>query len=389
MLAVEAPDPLSGTSLFDYDGRMPPKVFDIDWQHVDYRRLARFLAEQEGEEPLHWEAKADGRERLGPHAIRKSVCGFANSHDGGYLIVGAENDGRAWRIVGLDHPPRGELGSWLDRVIRDGLRPSPRYEIRVLRRIHPKVAIVAVEPVAEPPCITNSGSVYVRTAGTTGPVQDPAEMARLFARGEAARASTEVRARRIARDLFDGAPEMPLGSALLTLGVASTGAVTDRASRLFMPAFGEEMLAMARRLLYGHSQLRMPGLMFGQGSLTAFWHSSDDKGRVLQVRWNGSAGLAFSREYDDMGAEFVVGSGRNWIKQMWTAASRLLISFGEYGQAHIAINVRRRHPGSGVIPPPIEIRRWHALGAPNDEMVDSIMRELRRALGDAVWEGEA
>lgn len=99
--------------------------------------VAEFLGEADKDEGLTWEAKADRKgEALSPRAIRKAACAFANSRDGGLILVGAtfdESSGK-WTLPGLLQPPKGSLKSWLDSVIQDGVRPLLRYESRSLTR---------------------------------------------------------------------------------------------------------------------------------------------------------------------------------------------------------------------------------------------------------------
>ena len=81
------------------------------------------MAEAE-DEPLLWEAKAT---RINPGDVRKQVCGFANSHEGGYLILRADRPVRdqPWDTPG--HVFGGEPTTWISNVIREeGVRPLPR-----------------------------------------------------------------------------------------------------------------------------------------------------------------------------------------------------------------------------------------------------------------------
>jgi hypothetical protein len=60
-------------------------IFGAAWNNLGLDDLARFLGDAEPEPPL-WEAKGV---EANPGTVRKQVCGFANSHEGGYLIIGA------------------------------------------------------------------------------------------------------------------------------------------------------------------------------------------------------------------------------------------------------------------------------------------------------------
>jgi predicted HTH transcriptional regulator len=144
--------------------------------------LQTFL-DRELEEGLTWEAKGSHEPR--PEQVRKAVSGFANAI-GGTLILGAERDGAHWRLEGAAFRG-GEGSTWLSSVI-GGLSPPPRCSIRVFPTATEGqlVALVAVEPIDVPPCMSG-GSVYVRVSGRTVPVTDPAQMRSLLERGDAAR----------------------------------------------------------------------------------------------------------------------------------------------------------------------------------------------------------
>src|SRR3954449_9609735 len=68
------------------------------------------------------------------------VCGFANSHEGAYLILGATraSDGRSeqkWRLDGVPFPD--EPTTWVTNVVGDmerGVRPRPDFDVLPWRR---------------------------------------------------------------------------------------------------------------------------------------------------------------------------------------------------------------------------------------------------------------
>jgi hypothetical protein len=63
----------------------PVTIFGVPWTELDLPDVEAFL-EQADDEPLLWEAKGT---QLDPNEVRRQVCGFANSHEGGFLILGA------------------------------------------------------------------------------------------------------------------------------------------------------------------------------------------------------------------------------------------------------------------------------------------------------------
>lgn len=64
------------------------------------------------------------------------------------------------------------------------------------------VAIVAVEPIDVPPCVSD-GSVYVRVSGQTVPVTDPTMLRSMLERGEAARKRAFDSAQSAARAVYE------------------------------------------------------------------------------------------------------------------------------------------------------------------------------------------
>jgi hypothetical protein len=82
--------------------------------------------------------------------------------------------------------PHDEPGTWVDDVV-ETIRPRPKTDSRVWELDDDcAVAVVQVEPVAVPPCMTAGGQIYERTSGKTVRVTDPLVLARLNERGTAA-----------------------------------------------------------------------------------------------------------------------------------------------------------------------------------------------------------
>lgn len=171
---------------------VPPDLFGATWDDLTLSHVDRLLADS-SEETLTWEAKSDGANQLGPQTIRKAVCGFANSERGGYLILGAELINGAYTLTGLSHPPAAELGSWVDQLVRSGMHPVPRLDHKAWSG-RPNAAIIAIDPVEEPPCLTTTGAVYIRTSGRTVPVNDSGDLARLFSLGRSFRQQRAIEA---------------------------------------------------------------------------------------------------------------------------------------------------------------------------------------------------
>jgi hypothetical protein len=153
-------------------------------------------------------------------SVVKAVCGFANSV-GGYLILGAERVESGWALTGAAFPNH-EPATWASSIIATGgVSPVPVFDAKPLRVEDGGVALVVrVEPVATPPCITASGTVYQRVSGQTLPVTDPRVMSELIQRGAAARLQTEAAAMRAAQRLLGEGPVFapPANAFALALG---------------------------------------------------------------------------------------------------------------------------------------------------------------------------
>jgi hypothetical protein len=137
--------------------------FGTPWEGVTLDVVEAFLADA-GDEGLTWEAK--GTKQPHPHSVRKHVGAFGNTV-GGFYIVGATQDGATWKLdpVSFSDEPQ----TWLSRVIRANLRPVPFFDVKSWESGKGHVAVVNADPVAEPPCMTNDGEVFVAWAVATWP----------------------------------------------------------------------------------------------------------------------------------------------------------------------------------------------------------------------------
>ena len=142
----------------------------------------RELLDDAESEPLHWEAKGIA---IKPGEVRRQICGFANSHDGGFLVLGTDVQDGAWVLDGVEFPT-DDLPSWVSSVA-EGVQPYPdgldTQPIRVDDRR--RIAVVWVPPTPTPPCNAH-GTVYERVSGRTVSVRDPLRLSQLFGRGGSA-----------------------------------------------------------------------------------------------------------------------------------------------------------------------------------------------------------
>jgi predicted HTH transcriptional regulator len=137
-------------------------IFRVPWSDVGPDDVRRFL-EDAGDEGITWEAKAaDPRKpdaRLDARVVREAACGLANAV-GGFILLGVARDKRtgAWDVPGVVIAHE-EPETWLDDVI-GSLSPRPRHDAHVWNVSEDRrLAVVRIEPVAEPPCLTPGGEI--------------------------------------------------------------------------------------------------------------------------------------------------------------------------------------------------------------------------------------
>ena len=403
------------------------ELFRVPWSQIDLKDVEAFLGDA-GEEGVTWEAKADddderarraGQEpgRVGKNTIRKAGCGLANQI-GGFVILGARWDksDRVWRLPGvvIDHP---EPELWIGQLIRD-LRPAPRFAAKAWKLDPDRtVAVVRVEPVDEPPCMTPQGHVYERVSGKTQRVSDPALLDRLFQRGQQASGRAEHFARRATQRAF-AAPRWQLErSVSVTVALAPIGRETDEiAARLFVPSFVEAMKRALATFAFGeptgserwqeqdaytvfaHFNERVATGIGTEDSLRTMW--------FLQATWDGAVAasvvLNSPAVRDFSGFDQAVLPG-------WRQADELVQRLGGYGPAHLVVHTyaapRVHLPSEELVgnpqppAPPGEtlygrlrehswVQRRVSLGEVSSATLGSIQRETIRALGRESFEGE-
>ena len=231
-------------------------LLGVPWEELEREHLEAFL-DTAGDEGLTWEVKGDRKASRWPRPeqVYEPACAFGNSVDGGLLIIGAErrrsergNAVTGWDLRGL-HPPNEEVPLWLGRQLAR-VRPAPR-------QLPPKVwdiseecraAVILVEPVPDPPCVTPDGRVLQRVSGATTPVTDPLTLSRLQQRGEAAHRQAQDTAETVAAatpDLPDrvASPAQWPDQGRLTVGLAAVGYQPDIGGRLFGKDFLERVMA--------------------------------------------------------------------------------------------------------------------------------------------------
>lgn len=373
-------------------------MFDRPWPRFHLDDLRAFLATA-GEEGDTWEAKADGRKPLHPDSVRRAGCGLANQI-GGYVLVGAKWNRQElrWELPGIARPDP-EPETWLGKVIR-GLSPTPRHEARAWRLDGGRVAaVVRVEPVAEPPCMTRQGRVFIRVSGETLPVEDPALLERLFRNGRHARERAEQFAIRAARRALDAAEWRAERAVGITVALASVGRETDDiASRLFTPSFRTEVVQAATDRLVALHPTTNPTRWnrIEQDAFSYFvWFDEDHvllpgggaqrQHRTewhLQATWDGA--VAASMSFDEH-ALWHLPDFEELVRIAWREVALLVERLGGYGPAHMTVAIASVQPSGQVLygSLPVETRmdRHVGVGEPSEEVIASLRREAGRAAG--------
>ena len=380
-------------------------IFDAPWSELEPRHVQDLL-DHGDDEPLLWEAKGT---ELCKREVRRQVCGFANSHEGGFLILGArratgEGAGGRWELSGMPFPD--EPLTWLTNVVSDqvgGVRPRPDFDIAAWPVDGGHVAVVRVQPISTPPCITN-GTIYERLPGKTEHVRDPMLLAGLFRRGDEARRDAQARADRAAglvmEDSLEGQdgifewPSMARAESeqveqdettyiRFAVGVASTGNPPNISGRLFKADLAEDVWGelRARSSLPGGFHGRPPDAVEWSQQALLWRHQSQGHVSaitIVRAGWDGAvaAGQKLSTEdvYPDHLAE-------TRIAEQWRFAEGLMHRLGAFGDIYTTALVaggrfpRRKDDGW------IVMRRGPLLPGVDDEHVAGLGRELMRALG--------
>lgn len=374
-------------------------IFGVPWSELELKHVEAFLADAGGE-PLLWEAKGTDLPR--PDSIAKHVCGFANAVDDGYLLLGFQRDGDAWKASGLDFPG-GDPPVWVSGIAGT-LRPRPRVDVRDWPAGGKRAAVVRIEPAAEPPCMTRGGQVFERVSGATIPVSDPGDLRRLYARGETAAAQAEVSALGAAAFAETLEPSEP-PYLVISLSLAQVGHPPDISSRLFVPSFVERLIntvnAMpAEPLFFEDSRPRGATAYPQQNAVVATTTGAKQQTWRVRAAWDGSiaAFLTAIPEEEHEGRIYADALFEGGVEPLARVVSELAAVLEGYGRGHIVMRVLARSfkvsfaslvrtlPGPNTIAP---IRRWtDSDPAITEQHLESMKREFLRACQLPVWEPE-
>jgi hypothetical protein len=359
--------------------------FGTPWSDLGLTELGAFL-EVEEDEGMTWETK--GTERPSRHDVRKAVSGLANQR-GGFFIVGVRREARRWIADGVDFGGE-EPRVWLSGVIGRGVDPVPWFDVKAWPVANGKhVAVVNVDPVAVPPCVTSSGQVYERLPGKTEPVTAP-RLAALFERGELRKQTTEGEALRAATgDRITSYPEPSF--LCLRLGVAATGKDDDVSARLFTELFEEKLIEVFRSLPTA-PLLPRPGhrdfdQSISQDARTVIAAGAENWQRwATRAGWDGSVVVSLDVHSEE--GRLLAGTVfADAVRPAADAAARLIEALGGNGRAHWVLDVEAHTfmlldaaAVSGEIGAVRPIQVWtDSTGHLDDELLERMHRELLRA----------
>jgi len=367
-------------------------MFDRGWDELDLASLRRFFADA-GDEGLTWETK--GSEFPRPDSIRKAVAGFANQA-GGFLIIGASRDKPTgqWRVDGVPFDRSGggvksEPGTWIGSLIAPtGVTPTPTFDAKEFWLDDDGlVLVVRVEPIAIPPCLTSSGIVYQRVVGATPPVTDQVVLADLLRRGQTARIRVEDSALRAARRLLDDLSAYSAQHTPFSVAMCAAGATQSGQGSLFLEARATAFASVVADQLQPDHMLRYGTHVAIQQDGIRIRTASSEIGAAVTAFafWDGAVAASLSVEDDD----FTVPELTNNVTRYWRALTDVLSIFNWSGDAHLVVafneeKVRAANPKGPV--PVTDVRRWTASGAPSDDEVASVVREIERGFGRPSWE---
>ncbi len=323
--------------------------FGVPWEDLTLDGLRAFLdgADDEG---VTWEAKGPDpnhpEARFEARHVYRSVCGLANTL-GGFVVVGASRDDEdaPWTLPGV-RIPHAEPKTWLADAVTT-LRPRPRFESHAWDVGDGRTAaVVAVEPVAVPPCMTAGGEIYERVSSKTVRVTDPLVLARLLERGDAARRGAEEGAKAAVRVAIGDDSLRRDELFRVVVAMRATGYEPDISSRLFRRSTTDAIAEIVKARLKSDRDTYVH-------AANPFWR---------QDRY----GVRTVKTAVDL-VDLVGGFGDAYFVSELAGGGVVYLG-DEWG------GVKTEIGGSRLI------GRWTETTSPSEELVDSVRRELLRSL---------
>jgi hypothetical protein len=353
-------------------------------------------------EPLTWEAKGIA---VKAGEVRKQVCGFGNSHGGGYLLLGTAVVGGEWTLDGAEFPNE-DPPAWISQVAGEVQPYLDGLDTRAIRVGRDKwIAVVWVPPSPTPPCNAH-GTVYERVSGRTVSVREPLRLAQLFARGDAARERAQRGAAAATEKAYVlGKERWPLsGGVIVSVGLCASGYEPDISRRLFSrstfqlvveEAVPKSTSLVEPRIIAEHRQDAV--IVWTEAQI----RDPGDREWFLRAAWDGSVGVA-CRVADERSTLDGLVDGP--LREAWTAACVALATLSPVGAAYLRIKVdgAQFEPGSRhgeedtedlvlylstVAPGPVD---RGPIGRTVDEaLLPGIRRELERIEGGQAFEDDS
>lgn len=360
-------------------------VFGPSWDDLTLDDVAAFLHDAPSE-PLEWEAKSDWN----PGAIRAAVCGFANSHNGGYLLLGVEKKkGEPWTIDGVKTPNGDPPSDVTDLIDNRGVTPFPDgLDVRSFAIDGGKhVAVVRVPPTPTPPCLTK-GTVFERVSGKTIPVEDASRLASLFERGDAAQQAGVRKADRAANRALQLAGLISGTATQFGLALGAPGLPIDLTPRLFSTDLNTVAQKLMHELLIDEPA-NVPGQPQVSARSTQFELIYTVAGIDQRLGWDwliclhreGSVGVHWTPKHSSSSIPSLVHGTPSPVGKAWAYAHALLHKLGLSALNYLQLRVCLPQP----FPLDAMIGREGGTG-PTDKALANIERELRRANGELIFE---
>lgn len=362
-------------------------IFDVVWEELALEHVESFLTDA-GAEGLTWEAK--GNELPHPGSVAKHVCGFANAVDGGYLLLGADRgeDG-TWSASGVEFPA-DDPPVWVTNIVRT-LSPTPRVDVRDWQAGGGRrFAVVRVDPVAQPPCMTRGGQVFERVSGQTVAVTDPAELARLFGRGEVALERARGDAAAAAHFSLIHEPSQ----FKLAIGVASVGYEPGVEGRLFRRRTRDYLVRRFVERLQPNRYEKFQGArrrVWLDGLIAQMPSNAYDNAWAAIVSRSGAAGVAagLNPDPEDAGVDIEILM-EDAVRPAWDVASDLVEALGGSGRTAAAVRTEGvlhlfHRGGLGELHQG-ELDEWTAEPTPTGAELDHVCRQVLRSAGFEAWE---
>jgi hypothetical protein len=379
-------------------------IFGASWHDLELQHVERFL-DDAGPEPLLWEAKGT---EIKAGEIREQVCGFANSHDGGYLILGVQQRADAsWELSGAEIA--ADPTTWISDILgHGGVSPYPDgLDTRAWLVADGRyVAVVWIPPTPTPPCNTR-GTVYERVSGKTISVREPLRLAALFQRGdqaaELARTAADQAARWGLSRLRSGF-EWDASHIQFGFGYAATGYQPDIRTRLFTKHFEDQARSVIDTVLNDNSfgELREEPPVVGQHFRRFGIRASHRMGNwwSIEFSWSGGISIGWRAAVNNTRVDSVVNGP---VHSAYIAAVQFSEALGAKGSRYLrlavagamfppnppdAARISGSHPLDPAPPGPV-ITRGPLAGNENALDLGSVERELSRALGYMEYEPDS